>query len=198
MEQGRVAIVDGFLSGDQCRFLIATFADLARSNYASGVRRLANRTEISAWMTREASKEAFELIGAIRIRIVQLITGALGAGHPLYIEYTLLSAMSAGDRHVMHADREMQRSDGRWVPNHTPHREYTGIVYLNSMGSHFTGGMLSFGELGEEIMPLAGRLVAFGCDRRYRHEVTPVSAGTRYSLACWLTSSSPRAEHWVL
>jgi hypothetical protein len=197
MQESRVAISDDFATGDQCEFLIASFDDLARSSYTSGVRRLTSRTEISAVAMREANAEAFELISAIRVKVHQFVKAAFDVSQPLYIDFTLLSAMGAGDRHPMHADREMQRADGSWGPNHTPHREYAGILYLNSMDRQFSGGMLSFGDLGEEIGPVTGRLVAFGCSRRYTHEVSPVSEGTRYSLSCWLTCFPSMAERWA-
>ena len=50
--------------------------------------------------------------------------------------------MRMGDRHVRHADRERRTADGGWEPNHTPYRDYTGIVYLNSENAHFSGGVL--------------------------------------------------------
>jgi hypothetical protein len=192
-----VAIVDDFLPGDRCNFLIDTFDRVAASDYRSGVRRAAQRTEISAYAMRAASRTAHEIIGVARLGIAEQITHRFGVGHSLYVEYTLLSSMRSGDRHPRHADRERRREDGAWEPNHTPHRDYTGIIYLNSNDLHFEGGVLRFPELGREVRPLAGQLVAFGCDRRYEHEVTPVTSGARYSLSCWLTRFPARAEYWA-
>jgi len=191
-----IAIVDGFLSGDQCGLLITVIDRLAASSYQDGIRRTANRTEISARNVRVVSKAAYDLIGTARQRISALITDRFEVERRLYADFTALSAMRTGDRHPRHADRERRRDDGGWEPNHTPYRDYTGIVYLNSENVHFGGGLLLFPELGREIRPLPGRLVAFSCDRRYEHEVTPVRAGTRYSLSCWFTSSPDRAEAW--
>ena len=196
-ENAQVAIVDGFLPDDRCGLLIDAFDRLAVSDDRNGIRRAAQRTEISAYAVRAASQAAHDLVGAVRKGIAELITHQFGVSHPLYVEYTLLSAMRAGDRHQRHADRERRTDGGGWEPNHTPDREYTGIVYLNSAALQFGGGVLCFTEMGTEVRPLAGRLVAFGCDRRYEHEVTPVTSGARYSLSCWLTSSQARAENWV-
>lgn len=196
-ETAEVAIVDGFLPSDRCGLLIDAFDRLAVSDHRNGIRRAAQRTEISAHAIRAVSQAAHDLIGATRKNIAELITHQLGVSHPLYVEYTLLSSMRAGDRHQRHADRERRRDDGGWEPNHTPNRDYTGIVYLNSGALQFGGGMLRFPELGTEVRPLAGRLVAFGCDRQYEHEVTPVTSGARYSLSCWLTSSQASVENWV-
>jgi len=182
-ETAPVAIVDGFLPGDHCGLLIDAFDRLAVSDQRNGIRRSAQRTEISAYAIRAVSQVAHDLIGAARKGIAELITRQFGVSHPLYVEYTLLSSMRTGDRHQRHADRERRRDDGGWEPNHTPNRDYTGIVYLNSAALQFSGGVLRFTELGMEVRPLAGRLVAFGCDRRYEHEVTPVTSGARYSLS---------------
>jgi predicted 2-oxoglutarate/Fe(II)-dependent dioxygenase YbiX len=193
----QVAIVDDFLPADCCRLLIDAFDRLAASDHQNGIRRAAQRTEISAHAIRAASQPAHDLIGAARRDIAELVTHQFAVSHPLYVEYTLLSSMRAGDRHQRHADRERRRDDGGWEPNHTPDRDYTGIVYLNSAALQFDGGVLRFPEPGTEVNPLAGRLVAFGCDRQYEHEVTPVTSGARYSLSCWLTSSRARAENWA-
>jgi hypothetical protein len=191
-----IAIVDDFLSGDDCRSLITVADQLAASSYRDGIRRTAHRTEISACNARVLSKAAYDLIGAARRRITELIADRFDAGQPLYVDFTVLTAMRMGDRHVRHADRERRTADGGWEPNHTPYRDYTGIVYLNSENAHFSGGVLLFPELGREVRPLSGRLVAFGCDRRYEHEVTPVRTGARYSLSCWFTNLPAHAEPW--
>ena len=196
MEPAQVVIADEFLPPDRCGLLISAFDKLAESGRTDGMRRLATRTEISGILTREADNEAFRLVGATRLRILEMIRSRFGIQSPQYLESTLLSAMHVGDRHALHADRELLSEDGSWMPNHTPHRDYTGLIYLNSMDHDFSGGLLHFSELDVSIMPVTGRLVAFECDRRYRHEVTPVITGTRYSLSCWLTSSPPKQERW--
>jgi hypothetical protein len=196
MEPAQVVIADEFLPQERCRLLIGAFDRLATSGRVDGMRHLASRTEILAILMREAGDEAFRLVGATRLRILEMIRSRFGMESPLYVESTLLSAMHLGDRHSLHADRELLSEGGSWVPNHTPYRDYTGIIYLNSMDRDFSGGLLRFSELDVSIMPITGRLVAFECDRRYRHEVTEVIAGTRYSLSCWLTSSPPKQERW--
>jgi 2OG-Fe(II) oxygenase superfamily len=192
----QIAVVDDFLDGDECKSLITIVDRLAASSYRDGIRRTVHRTEISARNARVLSKTAYDLIGAARLRIIEVITDRFDVEQPLYPEYTVLSAMRVGDRHTRHADRERRTADGGWEPNHTPYRDYTGIVYLNTQGSQFSGGLLLFPGLGREIRPRSGQLVAFGCDRRYEHEVTPVGAGARYSMSSWFTSFPARAEKW--
>ena len=62
----------------------------------------------------------------------------------------------------------------------------TVSVSLNAQA--FSGGALRLyqGEAGRHITvaPRAGRFVAF--PSRMVHEVTPLTAGTRYSLVAWL------------
>jgi predicted 2-oxoglutarate/Fe(II)-dependent dioxygenase YbiX len=193
----QIVIVDDFLPADSCGLLIDAFDRLAASDHRNGIRRTAQRTEISAHVIRAVSLAAYDVIGVARRDIVELITRRFAVAHPLYMEYTLLSSMRAGDSHQRHADRERRRDDGGWEPNHTPDRDYTGIVYLSSSALQFGGGVLRFPERGTEVRPQAGRLVAFGCDRRYEHEVTPVTSGARYSLSCWLTNARAHAQDWA-
>ncbi len=192
-----VTIIDDFLPGAHCGLLISVFEQVAESSRSGRVRRTQQRTEIAASAVGAADSAAHDLISAVRQRIAGLITRQFGVEQRMYPEYTLMTSMRAGDRHRRHADRERRRDDGTWEPNHTPYRDYTGLLYLSSADLHFDGGLLCFPELGQEIRPLAGRLVAFACDHRYEHEVTPVTAGARYSLSCWLTSSAVRAEPWT-
>src|SRR5215207_8119623 len=86
--------------------------------------------------------------------------------------------------------------DGRWVPNHTPWRAYTAMLYLNTSGVDYEGGPLRFPELGPEIVPRAGLLVGFPCGQQYQHEVTAVRQGSRYAISMRMTRDPAHAEDW--
>jgi predicted 2-oxoglutarate/Fe(II)-dependent dioxygenase YbiX len=93
------------------------------------------------------------------------------------------------DSHIAHADNE-RIEHGRWVPNHTPQRDYTGLAYLND---DFTGGELVFPDLDVVIVPKAGLLVVFPSDHEFVHAVPKVLSGKRYSLPVWFTVNPAKA-----
>jgi hypothetical protein len=95
----------------------------------------------------------------------------------------------AGDSHIAYADNE-RREHGRWLPNHTPQRDYTGIAYLND---DFTGGELVFPDLDVVIAPKPGLLVAFPGNHDFVHAVPNILSGKRYSLPVWFTVNSTKA-----
>lgn len=110
-------------------------------------------------------------------------------------EFSLVTEMRGGDSHALHADAEMPTPDG-WRPNHTGWRTRVGLIYLDTSGIDYQGGLLRLPELGRTISPRAGMLVAFPADRRYLHEVTTIESGVRRSLAIWLSADPARAEEW--
>ena len=110
-------------------------------------------------------------------------------------ELSLVTEMRMGDSHPLHADAEVKTPQG-WRPNHTGWRTRVGLIYLNTSGIDYQGGLLRFPKLGRTISPRAGMLVAFPAGRRHLHEVTPVETGVRRSLAIWLTADPARAEQW--
>jgi len=126
------------------------------------------------------------------VRRCQRLTAGAFHLEPLYPETVLLAALSDGQGHVAHADNERRIGD-EWVPNHTPQRNFAGILYLNS---GFEGGELRFeGDEPRIFRPAEGLYVSFPCDRHFVHEVTPVERGRRYSLALWYTRLYESANH---
>jgi len=75
----------------------------------------------------------------------------------LFVESLFVACLLPGDSHIAHADNE-RRKRGRWGPNHTPQRDYTGLLYLND---NFTGGELVFPDGDVVIIPKPGLLVGF-------------------------------------
>jgi hypothetical protein len=109
--------------------------------------------------------------------------------------FTLLTEMRAGDSHPLHADAERQTPDG-WRPNHTSWRTHVGLLYLNTSGVDYEGGLLHLPGVGQTVAPVKGMFVTFPAGRRHVHEVTRVGAGQRLSLAIWLTGDLSHAERW--
>jgi hypothetical protein len=139
----------------------------------------------SARLPRATSVTAVEVVRAC----LAVTAKAQGCGR-LFPETALLTRLGGGQGHLAHADNERLVAD-RWEPNHTPHRDFAGILYLSSS----TGGRLCFesDELAG-VEPVAGRYVTFPCDHRFVHRVDPVERGDRYSLALWFTRDATRAD----
>jgi hypothetical protein len=109
---------------------------------------------------------------------------------PVYPETVELAALGAGGRHPQHSDNSELDEDGAWVPNHTPQRAVSALYYLNDA---FAGGEIVFETQGLVVRPRPGLFLAFPSDERFVHEVLPVTAGRRYSLAIWFTGRSELA-----
>lgn len=107
----------------------------------------------------------------------------------LFVESFFIACLFSGVSHIPHTDNE-RREHGRWVPNHTPQRDYTGLAYLND---DFKGGELVFSDLDIVITPKPGLLVAFSSNHKFVHTVPKVLCGKRYSLPVWFTVDSTKA-----
>lgn len=109
----------------------------------------------------------------------------------LYCETVILTCMGPGGHHAPHADNCERDGTGKWVPNHTPNRTHSAIIYLSSP---MAGGELYFPHSGVSVSPVAGRMALFPSDQDHVHGVRHVEAGLRYSLAVWLTDRKECAE----
>lgn len=138
-----------------------------------------------ARLTEATASAILTTIGRLRD-----VTAAAFAESALHPETALIARLNDGQGHIAHADNE-QLVNGRWVANHTPHRDYVGLLYLNS---DFTGGELRFpgNPVESPVRPEEGLYVSFPCTRDFLHEVTEVERGRRYTLAVWFTR---RLEH---
>ena len=109
----------------------------------------------------------------------ELAIQACPYGHT--VETTVLEMR--GYRHPgvpCHADN-CRLENGVWVPNHTPNRKVTAILYLDTC----SGGDLYFWQFREVVQPTAGLMVRFPSDELHVHEVFPVTSGVRRTLAMW-------------
>ena len=75
--------------------------------------------------------------------------------------------------------------DGEWLPNHTPTRSYTNILYLND---DFKGGETHFPNFGVQCKPKAGTLLMFKSDEVHEHGVRPVEINSRFNMSAWFSS----------
>lgn len=98
------------------------------------------------------------------------------------LDYAAFAVCPVGVGHHLHGDAV--KADG--TPNHTPNRVATGVIYLGTQGDEFDGGEVLLPAVGAVARPRAGMLITFATDWTHRHEVPPVTRGTRRSVAVWL------------
>src|SRR5207247_10956837 len=91
---------------------------------------------------RKVDNESTSCLYGVALRCKEKIEGSLSTPE-LFVESLFIACLLPGDSHIAHADNE-RREHGRWVPNHTPQRDYTGLAYLND---DFTLGELVFRAL---------------------------------------------------
>ena len=189
----------GFISRSFSDKLIEAFQYVSKNHGSSDghVRKWQYRTAISAVLLREAGIRGLDArLGRIRQKAAAVVTRFYGISAPAHIDYTLMSEMKAGDCVPSHADNEKRTRNGVWRPNHTPYHHCTAVLYLNTCGVDYEGGLLRFPSTQQQIIPKSGLLVGFLSNREYEHEVTRVQSGRRYSISIWVSLDSRRAEDW--
>jgi hypothetical protein len=181
----RVLVLENILSLQECRLLSALYDQY--SELASS-RDYNCRPLLDYYALRGVDSNSARWIYGITLRCKAKIEGYLSTPE-LFVESFFVACLLAGDSHIAHADNE-RREHGRWVPNHTPQRDYTGLVYLND---DFTGGELVFPGRDLVITPKPGLLVGFPSNHKFVHAVPKVLSGKRYSLPVWFTVNSTKA-----
>jgi len=165
-----IGSVDGAVTDKACLTLIDAHRAIAKR-------------EAKDVVYREAlPREAGAILGQVAQHCEMLARQGFHELEPV-IETVLLSRLGPGGRHLRHADN-CKEEGGAWVPNHTPARVVSSILYLNS---DFDGGEIVFEQHGPTIIkPRRGLLLLFPSDQHHIHEVRPVTGGYRYTAAIWL------------
>jgi predicted 2-oxoglutarate/Fe(II)-dependent dioxygenase YbiX len=193
-------IVEEFIDADASLHLVKAFDSFVEFGPppSRDFRAYPNRTEVTAAaLAKESPVPVAGLLSDIRSTSRERMKSYFGIGGPLCSDFTLVSRMAKGDWHPLHADNESMGESGVWVPNHTPWRTHTAMLYLNSEGEAFEGGVLRFAGLDLRGNPRAGLLVGFRCDHSHRHEVETVRRGFRHAISLWFTYDPSRAEDWA-
>jgi len=177
-ESERILLDNKWLPSEDCEYLILLYETF----WSPDVGLDYNGNRVIDYSVFSGSTEVGQYLRGITKRLqdrVQEFFGVTG----LVLESLFLAALREGGFHEAHADNEKYVGD-KWIPNHTPQRDYTAIVYLNS---DFSGGDLCFPEHNVCICPECGLLVAFPSSGDFVHGVARVSRGTRYSMPVWFT-----------
>ena len=184
--KSRILALEDTLCLQECTFLITLYDRC--SELSPNLDHQNCRSLLHYYTLRDVDSESARRVYGITFRCKERIEVHLST-EELFVESLFVACLLSGDSHIAHADNE-QREHGRWVPNHTPNRDYTGIAYLND---NFTGGELVFPHLDLAIAPKPGLLVAFPSNHRFVHVVPKVLSGKRYSLPIWFTLNSAKA-----
>jgi predicted 2-oxoglutarate/Fe(II)-dependent dioxygenase YbiX len=191
-------VLPSFAPPNRCAELVSAFDQAVSVTGRSGdVRVMPIRTEVAGRVFGLCGMaEIHQWLSETRLHALDAVRRFFNIEGQLFVDFTLVSEMREGDSHPLHADNEREDEGGQWVPNHTPWRDHTAMLYLNSSGIDYQGGLLRFPLLARDIAPQAGQLVGFSCRHQHQHEVTAVQGGRRYSVSMWLTSDPEFAEEW--
>ena len=180
----RILVSENTLSLQECTFLIALYDRYSELTCSGGYK----SRPLHYYTLRDVDSESASRMYGVTLRCKEKIKVYLST-RELFVESLFVARLLSGDSHVAHADNE-RREQGRWIPNHTPKRDYTGLAYLND---DFTGGELVFPDLDVVIAPKPGLLVGFPSNHKFVHAVPKVLSGRRYSLLVWFTVNSAEA-----
>ena len=181
----KILVSENTLSLRECTFLIDLYD---RYSELSDRRDYSRRPLLHYYTLRDVDSESARWLYGVSLRCKEKIEVDLRTPE-LFVESVFLACLLSGDSHIPHADNE-QREHRRWVPNHTPQRDYTALVYLND---NFTGGELVFPDREVVIIPKPGLFVGFPSNHKFVHAVPNVLSGKRYSLPVWFTVNSVNA-----
>jgi len=181
----RLLVSGHTLSTKECAFLIDLYDRYSELSHSRDYNR---RPLLHYYTVREVDSKSASRVYSVSLRCKKKIEVDLRTPE-LFVESFFVACLLSGDSLLAHADNE-RREHGRWVPNHTPQRDYTGLVYLND---NFTGGELVFPDRDVVIIPKPGLLVAFPSNHKFVHAVRKVLSGKRYSLLVWFTVNAAKA-----
>ena len=181
----KILVSENTLSLEECDFLIGLYdhySELSPQRDSSG------RLLLHYYTLRDVNSESASWVYDVTLRCKEKIEVGLGTPK-LFVDSVFLACLLPGDSHIPHADNA-RSENGQWLPNHTPQRDYTGLVYLNDT---FTGGELVFPDRDVVIIPKRGLFVGFPSNHEFVHAVRNVLSGKRYSLPVWFTLTSANA-----
>ena len=181
----RILVSENTLSLTECTFLIDLYD---RYSELSPTRDCSGRPLLHYYSLRDVDSDSASWVYGVSLQCKEKIEVDLRTPQ-LFVETVFLACLLPGDSHIPHADNQ-RREHGRWLPNHTPQRDYTALVYLND---NFTGGELVFPDRDVVIIPKPGLFVGFPSNHKFVHAVPNVLSGKRYSLPVWFTMNSAEA-----
>jgi hypothetical protein len=192
-ERPRVAVIDGLLSADECRLLIAASRPMLRRSLA-----IDERTgEAAAMQVRTSSDASFDpLVEDLSLRLVQQRMASAAGMQLVQAEHLVVLAYAPGQEYRPHRDYRPPESLRDDVPE-AGNRARTLCVYLNEPEA---GGETAFPVAGVTVEPQAGSAVVFdnllpdgSPDADSLHAGLPVERGEKWLATLWLRQGHYRA-----
>jgi hypothetical protein len=192
-ERPRVSVIDGLLSADECRLLIAAARPMLRRSraidQASG--------QASAMQIRTSSDASFDpLVEDLSLRLVQQRMASAAGMELVQAEHLVVLSYEPGQEYHPHRDYRPPESLRGDVPE-AGNRARTVCVYLNEPEA---GGETEFPVPGIRVEPQAGRAVVFdnlladgSPDVDSLHAGLPVERGQKWLATLWLRQGRYRA-----
>lgn len=207
---------DGFINPESQIIIIEDFipSEIAHSLtlfYNSEKKDLNQNSDNQLTLNSSSNPHIRKIISNISREILQIMKQAYDLSHKIYqVDHFALYSRIAGNYCVYHSDNIMfdcpihgkdqtklrvsckgNCPGAKFIPNHTPWREYTALLYLND---DFEGGEILFedgpqNKLYKKIIPIRSNMLIIAPNGKdFYHEVFPIRKGRRYSLIFWYTS----------
>ena len=192
-EAPRIAQIDGLLSVDECRLLVASAQPMLRPSQVHSP----DGNDVGRESLRTSSDAAFDpLLEDFSLRLVQLRLAAAAGLDLVHAEQLIVLRYAPGEEYRPHRDYLPAGSIERDGPQ-AGNRLRTICAYLNTPAE---GGATEFPTAGVRVEPKAGRAVVFdNLDAEGRpepmslHAGLPVVRGEKWLATLWLRERPYRA-----
>ena len=191
-ERPQVAVIDGLLSADECRLLIAAARPMLQRS-----RTIDAAGEAQTMQIRTSSDASFDpLVEDLALRLVQQRMASAARMELVNAEHLVVLNYTPGQEYRPHRDYRAPESLRNDAPE-AGNRARTICVYLNEPEA---GGETAFPVPGLTVEPQAGRAVIFnnllpdgGPDADSLHAGLPVERGEKWLATLWIRQGRYRA-----
>lgn len=185
-----IYVIDNFISPAEAQQAIESFSEKGDINgwAADGGSVISNELEESA-----------PISGVIKYRLLPMASAWAGKRLTMYLK-PYLRKYPNGSWLGSHCDSEGEDDYGP-LPGSSFDSdyskcpmliEYAANIYLND---NYEGGELIFNNLRYSLKPKAGQLILFPSGIEYKHEVSQITDGDRYSVVAFLTTEKLAILH---
>ena len=192
-DKPRVGVIDGLLSADECRFLVACARPALRDSQT-----VDPETGLPVRMPIRTSSDAnfYPIQEDLALRLLQLRIAAATGMELVHGEPLVILRYAPGEQYRPHRDYVPPGSIERDRP-HAGNRARTVCVYLNTVEA---GGETEFPVAALRVSPAPGRAVVFDNlhpngqpDPDSLHAGLPVQHGEKWLATIWLRQRAYRA-----
>ncbi len=192
-EKPRIVQIDGLLSVDECRLLVASAQPMLRASRVHDP----DAGDVAHMELRTSSDAAFDpLLEDFALRLVQLRMAAAAGVELVDAEQLIVLRYAPGQEYRPHRDYLGAEAMERDRPS-AGNRRRTICTYLNTP---LEGGATDFPTVGVRVEPEAGRAVVFDSldadgrpDADSLHAGLPVERGEKWLATLWLRERAYRA-----